>query len=325
MFVRVLVASLCALAVVGGGLASAQPGSPAVAGGEVAAFSPKQPIVDVRVAIIGPVGVRSRVILANGKRRGVAVKRAADPKRVVDVLRLRSGPYQITARPVNVDGARYVPALACDARVSARAGQRNRVKVVWIRAKPSKFLRISVGPGGCQGQMSDEPIVSADGSFVAFSAYDSLLPGGARDRFSGPGAKLTGAYTWGRGDDGLRRVSQRAGRAANADSWATGLSADGRFVTFTTNADNLGLGSNSNDVYVWDRTTSSVVAVPAIPNRDAVGESALSADGRYVVLSAARTVGFPEGPLPTTSSPGIESLARWCRSRTRGITWGSRR
>jgi Tol biopolymer transport system component len=88
-----------------------------------------------------------------------------------------------------------------------------------------------------------------------------------------------------------------SGAQANADSYAPSLSADGRFVAFSSYASNLVSGdTNGNlDVFVRDRqlgTTERVSVGPAgvqgNGNSSTLGQ-AISADGRYVAFESAAT------------------------------------
>jgi Tol biopolymer transport system component len=90
------------------------------------------------------------------------------------------------------------------------------------------------------------------------------------------------------------RVSVGAGGAqGNAGSIGAGISADGRYVTFDSNATNLVPGDTNDlgDVFVHDRQTSRTtrVSVTARGAQAAGGNSAnpaISADGRHVAFNS---------------------------------------
>ncbi len=130
---------------------------------------------------------------------------------------------------------------------------------------------------------------SADGRIVAFqSAAWNLVPGdtnGAWDVFVHD--RQTGA---------TERVSvDSVGGQANGDSFAAGISADGRFVAFTSLASNLVPGdtNDTHDVFVHDRQTGATErATVDSSGREGDGQSigtALSADGRFVVFYSLAT------------------------------------
>jgi Tol biopolymer transport system component len=134
---------------------------------------------------------------------------------------------------------------------------------------------------------SYQPALSADGRYAAFaSAADNLVAGdtnGAGDVFVKD--LQTGA---------IQRVSTSStGTAANAASSDPHLSADGRYVTFASDATNLvplDL-NNSSDVFVKDLQSGILV----LASSDALGAGAggasydpsLSPDGRYVAFTSA--------------------------------------
>ena len=128
--------------------------------------------------------------------------------------------------------------------------------------------------------------MSADGRFVAFvSSAGNLVPGDTNhvsDVFVHD--CVTGRTT---------RVSVgRGGRQGNGASASAAISADGRFVAFTSAASNL-VGHDTNvtsDVFVHDRSTGrtrrvSVSSAGVEGNRDSE-EPAISAHGRYVAFTS---------------------------------------
>jgi Tol biopolymer transport system component len=131
------------------------------------------------------------------------------------------------------------------------------------------------------------PAISGDGRYVAFvSDASDLVPGDAngqldvfvRDRVAGT----------------TRRVSvSSAGTEGNGNSFEPAISADGRFVAFTSGATNLVEGQYVSDtaVYVHDLATGATewVSVPRSGDGINAGRSyqpSLSADGRYVAFAS---------------------------------------
>ena len=144
------------------------------------------------------------------------------------------------------------------------------------------------------------PSISADGRFVAFASYSGNLVAGdgnlsldvfIRDRISGQTTRVS--------------VSS-AGVEGNNDSDAPSISADGRYVAFSSDATNLVPGDTnlSTDVFVHDRDVSgsgifdtpgnirttrvSVDSAGTQGNSDSYSPS-ISADGRYVAFASGAT------------------------------------
>lgn len=148
-------------------------------------------------------------------------------------------------------------------------------------------VRVSVDSKGTQGDLvSSFPAISANGRYVAlqslagnFDAGDTNL---AEDIFVHD--RQTGGMAWVSVDP--------AGGPGNAASYGPSISADGRFVAFTSYASNL-LPSDTNnaaDVFVRDRVTGQLwrVSVDSTGIEGNLGSAqpAISADGRYVTFES---------------------------------------
>jgi hypothetical protein len=153
---------------------------------------------------------------------------------------------------------------------------------------PSNPHIVSVSSNGVQGDgWSFSPSLSGDGRLVAFiSTAENLVPGDSND--------LADIFVYDTQTRITERVSINAdGASANGLSYHPQISADGRFVSFTSIASNL-VGDDTNnfaDIFVFDRLTNDI-------DRVSVGDegtqsdrwsdwSSISADGRYVVFSSA--------------------------------------
>jgi Tol biopolymer transport system component len=159
---------------------------------------------------------------------------------------------------------------------------------------PSIFLRdmgsggnqlISASNSGVPGNgVSEDPAISGDGRYVAFiSLASNLVPGDTNqtaDVFVRDVQKGT-----------TRRVSVTSGGAqANRGSYSVSISANGRYVAFTSLASNLAAGTpvNSIGVFVHDMQTGTTRRVGVWGTRDQteLGDlsTSISGNGRYVAF-----------------------------------------
>jgi Tol biopolymer transport system component len=146
---------------------------------------------------------------------------------------------------------------------------------------------VSVDSAGLPGSaQSLAPSISADGRFVAFeSDAPTLVPGdtnAARDVFVHD--RATGITT--------RASVDSAGRQASGSSGEAAISADGRFVAFTSASPNLVEGDTNRygDVFLHDRTTRETVRV-SVGSQGVQGNNrsfapALSADARFAAFAS---------------------------------------
>lgn len=168
------------------------------------------------------------------------------------------------------------------------ANDTNRVDDVFVRDRWQNVTeRVSVGHDGAQGNdASFRPAISADGRFVAFaSAATNLVAGDTngqidvfvRDRTAGTTQRVNV------GSDGAQ---------SKGNSGDPAISADGRFVSFFSTASNLVRHdtNGATDVFVHDRITGKTeranVGASGTQANFGSAESALSADGRYVVFES---------------------------------------
>lgn len=153
--------------------------------------------------------------------------------------------------------------------------------------KTGTTTRVSVSSTGEQGNASSHtPAISADGRFIAFeSAATNLVPDDTNnvwdifvhDRITGETTRVS--------------VSSKGGQS-DADSRFASISADGRYVAFTSDAHNIvpGPSNFATDVYVHDRKTSETQRV-SVSSEGELGNdnslhNAISADGRFVAFSS---------------------------------------
>ncbi len=155
-------------------------------------------------------------------------------------------------------------------------------------ATTAKTVRVSVSSSRNQG---DRPSwtagVSANGRFVAFtSEATNLVPGDTNERQD--------AFVVDRKTERTQRVSvsssgAQAKRAQdpNGGSAALGISADGRYVLFRSDAPNLVPGDTNgkSDAFIRDRATGKTRRIPP-GGVGGVPAGVLSANGRYAVVQA---------------------------------------
>jgi Tol biopolymer transport system component len=186
---------------------------------------------------------------------------------------------------LSADG-RYVAFTSSAANLVA--GDTNGTWDVFVRDRDlSVTTRVSVASNATQGNgYASRPSLSADGQVVAFvSGATNLVPGDTnarddifvRDRAAGTTTRVSVAT---------------GGTEADSGSDFPALSADGRFVAFSSDATNLVAGDTnvSRDIFVRDRATDTTTRVSvatngAQANNDSI-VPALSADGRYVAFAS---------------------------------------
>lgn len=148
-------------------------------------------------------------------------------------------------------------------------------------------LRVSVTAGGGQARMpSDVPVVTADGTVVAFATAQPRMVRGDRGRDRDVFVRDLSAGT-------LVRASVDAGGGeADGESTLPDVSADGRYVAFHSAGTDLVAGDTNQrlDVFVRDldlgtTALASVDTSGGPANGDSV-EPTISADGRYVAFSS---------------------------------------
>lgn len=154
---------------------------------------------------------------------------------------------------------------------------------------PGVTERVSVDSNGVEGNdisgFLSGPGISPDGRFVAFdSTATNLLPEGNLPFNIFVHDRLTGTTE-------IVSVS-RNGRQADDLSSNPDLSADGRFVAFDSDAENLANGDRNGltDVFRHDRDTGDTILVSIGSDGEQGAESShfpsISADGRFIVFHA---------------------------------------
>jgi Tol biopolymer transport system component len=144
---------------------------------------------------------------------------------------------------------------------------------------------------------SGGPALSADGNIVAYHSWDGgLVVGDTNDRFD--------IFVLDRTTGVTELVSKdSAGVQGNNDSTGASISSDGRFVAFTSDADNLvaGDGNFDIDVFVHDRVTHTTVRASVSTSGMETGfelgslNASISANGQVVAFESEGAL-VPTGP-----------------------------
>jgi Tol biopolymer transport system component len=157
--------------------------------------------------------------------------------------------------------------------------------------------RVSVASDGTQGDgKSGGASISDDGRYVVFSSNATNLVSGDTNNYcawNGSNNNCSDVFVHDRVTGETIRVSVTSdGTQGNHDSFSPAISADGRYISFDSIADNLVLGdtNDSSDIFVHDRVTSETTRVSVssdgIQGNDESQTPSISVDGRYVAFSS---------------------------------------
>jgi len=193
------------------------------------------------------------------------------------------------------DAYSHSPSISADGRYVAFQswadnlvpGDTNWANDIFVHDRVTgQTTRVSVATGGLQADAhSAFTSISADGRYVAFSSdADNLVPGDTNDRGDVfVHDRVTGETT---------RVSVATGGGQASGGWSASISANGRYVAFCSEADNLVAGdtNGARDVFVHDRVTGQTTRVSvSTGGEQANGRSQwpyISADGRCVAFGS---------------------------------------
>jgi Tol biopolymer transport system component len=209
----------------------------------------------------------------------------------------------MTITPISVDSAGNqgdsssdTPSISADGRFVAFEssasnlvpGDTNRERDIFVRdTLTNTTTLVSLDSAGNQGNgNAGNPSISADGRFVAFTSDASNFVPGDTNNYADIFVRDTLTNT-------TTRVSlDSAGNQGNSDSYSASISADGRFVAFTSEASSLVPGDTdkNGDIFVRDRLTNTTtpVSVDSAGNQT-FSESnlpSISADGRFVAFES---------------------------------------
>jgi Tol biopolymer transport system component len=150
--------------------------------------------------------------------------------------------------------------------------------------------RVSIASNGTQAdQRSKQPSISADGRYVAFASDATILVDGDTNG-------VTDIFVRDLVKKKTTRVSVSSdGIQGNKASYWPFISSDGRYVTFTSEADNLDAPDTNGvgDVFVHDRQTGETKMISRALDGSAGNDlsfwSSISKDGRYVAFMSNAT------------------------------------
>ena len=188
------------------------------------------------------------------------------------------------------------PAISSDGRYVAFAssatnlvkGDRNGVADVFVRdrvAGTTERVTMVNRKVEANGE-SSQPAISPDGRFVAFASFaDNLVP--ADTNFT------SDVFVADRTGGAPQRVSvSNTGQQGENRSESPSISADGRFVAFTSSSDALVSGDldGASDVFVRDRVAETTEGVSVAPTASGFGATssspAITPDGRFVAFDS---------------------------------------
>ena len=219
------------------------------------------------------------------------------------------------------DGS-WWPSISDDGRYVAFAsaasnlvpGDTNGFEDVFVHdVRTGKTERASVSTAGLQGDFpSSRTSISANGRYVAFwSSASNLVPGDANNTWD------VFVHDMATGRTTLESVTS-SGQQQNGLAVEVKISADGRYVAFTSAATNLDPRdtNNTDDAYVHDRVTGQTTLVSILPSGQAAGgvddTLSISGDGRYV--------GFASSPTLLDSQAFTTVQQVYVRDRVAGAT-----
>ncbi len=157
--------------------------------------------------------------------------------------------------------------------------------VTLASTRPGLTSRVSVASDGTEGNAaSDGSHISSDGRFITFASFASnLVVGDTND--------VLDVFVHDTQTGETSRVSIASdGTQANEKSRDPVLSSDGRYVVFSSRADNLVIGDTNerDDVFVHDLETGNTdrvsISSDGLEGNDHSSKPWISSDGRYVTF-----------------------------------------
>jgi Tol biopolymer transport system component len=188
------------------------------------------------------------------------------------------------------------PSISCDGRFVAFSSYAYTLveeELIWASDIFVRDLQnhqteiVSLSSDGVQGEgHSLSPTISADGRYVAFDSWADNLVDIATNIWED-------VFVHDRQTGATELISVASdGTPGNEPSLSPIISADGRYVAFTSRATNLVSGDTnlSGDVFIHDRSTGVTERISVASNGEQANSSsaasAISADGRLIVFQS---------------------------------------
>jgi hypothetical protein len=215
----------------------------------------------------------------------------------------------VSSSGAQADNSSYLPAISGDGRYIAFnsdatnlvSGDTNGFTDVFLHDRQTgTTTRISLSPSGAQANgISDSYVaISSNGRYIAFNSEATNL-------VSGDTNGVTDVFVYDRMAGMTERVSLDSNEVqGNAGSFSPSISADGRFVAFSSGASNLVSGDANarTDIFVRDRQTGETSRVSlnssGVEADRGATDAAISGDGRFVTFSSEATNLLPGGEEP---------------------------
>jgi Tol biopolymer transport system component len=198
------------------------------------------------------------------------------------------------------NGASFASSMSADARLvvfqsaasNLVAGDTNGFTDVFLRDRVAgTTVRLSLAPGGAEANgASTNPVISADGRFVAFTTVATNL-------FAGDSNNFSDVMRLDLATNELTLAHRNGSTFGNGGADFASISADGRFVLFASGSNNLVAGDTNGlqDLFRFDAQTGTTIRVSLGASGAQLSSAsfaspgvALSADGqRALFLTAA--------------------------------------
>ncbi len=175
---------------------------------------------------------------------------------------------------------------------------------IFLRDKNGLISLISVNSHGIQSNgWSFDPTISANSRYIAFSSIANNL----QSKYAHPDTNgLADIYLHDRNRYTTERISvSKSGQQITGWSCEPSISSDGRFIVYTSSADDIIAGDDNhvNDIYLYDHQTKDVRIISRSPeNQSANGPSSkpsISSTGRFIAFISQAT------NLSSDAKPGI--------------------
>jgi hypothetical protein len=215
----------------------------------------------------------------------------------------------VSSSGTQADNSSYLPAISGDGRYIAFnsdatnlvSGDTNGFTDVFLHDRQTgTTTRISVSPSGAQADgISDSYVaISSNGRYIAFRSDATNL-------VSGDTNGVSDVFVYDRMADMTERVSLDSNEVqGNGGSFSPSISADGRYVAFSSGASNLVSGDANarTDIFVRDRQAGETRRVSinssGVEADRGASDAAISGDGRFVTFSSEATNLLPGGEEP---------------------------